>query len=165
MSSTYADVALLTVWSWDMIASITDFISGTTVSPNPNRVRQKHWPWKMTVLNGHSTLLMWIWRYAFRRSRSNRLTPCCRHSLSFYVHTSALAVKASTKPSISGSQAPDTPSASAWLPLRELDPWVGQVLLNMATTIHSAATVGSHSYRHPWYDKALHILAHYYSVC
>ena len=91
MSSTYADLVLLIIWSWDTIASITDFIiTGATFSQNPNRVRQKHWPLKMTVWNGHSALSTWIWRYAFRRSRSDTLTPCRRHSLSFCTHTLAV---------------------------------------------------------------------------
>ena len=108
MSSIYADVALLIIWSWDTIASITDFIiSGATFSPNPNRIRQNRWPLKMTVWNGHSVLSTWIWRYAFRKSKSYTLTPCRLHSLSFCAHTSALAVKASTKPF--NSQAPDAP--------------------------------------------------------
>ena len=161
MSSTYTDVALLIVWSWDTIVSITDFIiSGATFSPDPNCVRQKHWPLKTTIvpcqrgfedmhfadleathwllvattlLVSVCTLLHWQWKHPQNHS-------------------------------IPGSQALDTSSASAWLPFRELDPLVGQVLLNMATAIHSAATVGSRSHRHPWHDRALRIPAHYYSV-
>ena len=68
--------------------------------------------------------------------------------------------------SIPGSQAPDAPSAYAPArpPLRELGPWAGQFLLNMATAIHSAATVGSRSHWHPWHDKAPRIPAYYYSA-
>ena len=89
-----------------------------------------------TLLVSVRTLLHWQWKHP-----QNRSIPEC--------------------------QAPNAPSASAPArpPLRELDPWVGQVLLlNMATAIHSAATVRSRSHRHPWHDKAPRIPAHCYSV-
>ena len=120
MSSTYTDMALLIVWSWETIASITNFIiSDATFSPNrwplksqfetaivPCRrgfednhfadLEKTHWLLVAAILLVSSrTLLHWLWKHPQNRS-------------------------------IPGSQAPDAPFASAPAParppLRELDP-------------------------------------------
>ena len=69
MSSTYEEVALLTVSSCPIAAFMTDhMICRATFSPNPKQVRQYFCPLIFTVWNGHSDLSMWICRYARCRS-------------------------------------------------------------------------------------------------